>query len=332
MPSCCAENPLELQNKATCALQDKRMTQKRIAEVNKWFEDSLCDLLNLDRVMPPIFVSANSGLNDYLNGVERVVSFDTKAYGEEKMEVVQSLAKWKRSYLGHLKYNPGEGIVGDLRAIRRDEELSPIHSIYVTQWDWEKVIKREQRTLEYLKKTVQSLYCVIKETEAKVQGRFGTCPPRLPSEITFVTAEELEAQHPDKTPKEREDIITKQYKAVFLIGIGGKLPINGEYHDGRACDYDDWSLNGDILLWHPTLDRAFEISSMGIRVDSEALKIQAAERGEEKLLERDFHKMVLNDELPLTIGGGIGQCRISMYFLQASNIEDVMPIYTLNRK
>jgi len=311
-----------------CTKISPREFNKRIALVKKWFADSLCDLLNLEPVMAPLFVAGITGLNDHLNGYERPVSFTTKHYGNSvALEVVQSLAKWKRHCLKDLGFLPNEGIITDMRAIRRDEELSPIHSFYVTQWDWEKVIRLDDRNLDYLKETVQSIYSCIKETEAKVTGRFGRKHPRLPENIFFVHATELEERWPDKTAKEREDAITEMHHAVFIIGIGGAMPLSGEPHDGRACDYDDWTLNGDILLWHSSLKRAFEISSMGIRVDSKALKHQAAVKGEEEKLELDFHKKLLANELPLTIGGGIGQCRVVMYFLQTSSIDEVQPAY-----
>lgn len=263
-----------------------------------------------------------TGLNDNLNGVERRVSFTLKDIDEMEVEVVQSLAKWKRMALGKYQIQPGHGIYTDMNAIRRDEELDNLHSVYVDQWDWEKVITKEQRTEEYLKETVTTIYNAIKNLGDYVNRLYRNIQTEIPNEIFFITTQELEDMYPNLTPKEREDAITKEHGAVFIMKIGGQLA-SGQKHDGRSPDYDDWELNGDIILWNEVLDRAFEISSMGIRVDAEAMKRQLELAGCPERAELPFQKAILNDELPYTIGGGIGQSRLCMYFLRKAHIGEV---------
>ena len=271
------------------------------------------------------------GLNDDLNGVERPVSFPIKDLGEQRAEVVHSLAKWKRVKLAQMNILPGRGIYTDMNALRPDEELDNIHSIYVDQWDWERVITREQRNLNYLKMTVRRIYEAIKVTENKLYVEFPQIEPMLPEEVFFIHSEDLLQMYPDMTSKERENAIVKEHKAVFVIGIGGKLS-NGEPHDNRAADYDDWitlnedgycGLNGDLLLWNPVLESAFEISSMGIRVDEEALRKQLELRGEEHKADLMYHKLLLEGKLPYTIGGGIGQSRLCMFLLRKAHIGEI---------
>lgn len=297
-------------------------TEKAIKEVKDYFERALADALNLTRVSAPLFVWPESGLNDNLNGVERPVAFDIKEHGDKQVEVVHSLAKWKRMALGKYGFKTGEGLYTDMTAIRRDEDTDNVHSIYVDQWDWEKIIDKSDRNIETLKETVFRIYMAIKQTEYYICGKYHFMDPFLPNEIKFITTEELEEMYPDKTPKERENIITKEYGAVFLMKIGKDLKC-GEPHDGRAPDYDDWELNGDILVYYPILGGSFELSSMGIRVDEESLMRQLKIRGCEERAELAFQKALLEGKLPYTIGGGIGQSRICMFFLQRAHIGEV---------
>ena len=295
------------------------------------FQDNLSAQLALLRVTAPMVVLSGMGLNDDLNGVERPVSFPIKDLGEQRAEVVHSLAKWKRVKLAQMNILPGRGIYTDMNALRPDEELDNIHSIYVDQWDWERVITREQRNLNYLKMTVRRIYEAIKVTENKLYVEFPQIEPMLPEEVFFIHSEDLLQMYPDMTSKERENAIVKEHKAVFVIGIGGKLS-NGEPHDNRAADYDDWitlnedgycGLNGDLLLWNPVLESAFEISSMGIRVDEEALRKQLELRGEEHKADLMYHKLLLEGKLPYTIGGGIGQSRLCMFLLRKAHIGEI---------
>lgn len=303
------------------SLLSLRDTQVAIKQVKDFFQCELAKSLNLTRVSAPLFVPKSSGLNDNLNGVERPVDFDIKSTGEI-MEIVHSLAKWKRWALGHYGYEPGEGLYTDMNAIRRDEDADNLHSFYVDQWDWEKVIEYENRTNDFLKQTVKSIYEVLKSTEIYIFGLYPEIAPVLPDEIHFVTTKELEDKYPDLSPKERENAVCKEYGAVFLSQIGGKLH-SGKIHDGRAPDYDDWSLNGDILVWYDTLGIAFEISSMGIRVDEKALLSQLEERGCSERAELPFQKSLLEGKLPYTIGGGIGQSRLCMFFLKKAHIGEI---------
>lgn len=297
-------------------------SQRAIKKIKDFFQEELAYGLRLRRVSAPLFVAPETGLNDNLNGTERTVTFTVKDMGEKTVEIVQSLAKWKRMALGKYNVQPGNGIYTDMNAIRRDEELDNLHSIYVDQWDWEKVIRKEQRNEEYLRKTVTALYTALKNLGDYVNRLYPEIKTIMPNEIFFVTTQELEDMYPDLTPKEREDAITKEKKAVFIMKIGDRLK-SGEKHDGRAPDYDDWELNGDIILWNEILDRSFEISSMGIRVDAEAMDRQLKKAGAEDRREMEFHKMILNDELPYTIGGGIGQSRLCMFFLRKAHIGEV---------
>ncbi len=296
-------------------------TQNAIALVKDKFASELCDSLDLSRVSAPLFVKRNSGLNDDLNGVERPVSFDILETGE-MAEVVHSLAKWKRMALLKYGFSRHTGLYTDMNAIRRDEECDRIHSIYVDQWDWEKIISAEDRTVEYLKATVRSIYGAVLRTEKAVCDKFSVLTPFLPKNITFVTSQELEDKYPTLTSKQREYEITKEHGAVFLMQIGGKLK-SGNKHDGRAPDYDDWSLNGDILIYNPVLDIALEISSMGIRVDRETLIKQLKAENAEERMKFEFHKLLLEGVLPLTVGGGIGQSRLCMLLLQKAHIGEV---------
>lgn len=297
-------------------------TQHAIKYIKDHFERQLAKQLNLTRVSAPLFVRPNSGLNDNLNGVERPVTFGIKNLDEEQVEVVHSLAKWKRMALKKYGFVYGEGLYTDMTAIRRDEEFDNLHSLYVDQWDWEKVILKDERNVDTLKSVVRSIYQALKDTEHYIADKYSYIEEILPEDITFVTTQELENMWPDATPKERENNICKMKKAVFLMKIGGKL-LSGERHDGRAPDYDDWELNGDILLYYPVLDSAFEISSMGIRVDEDSLASQLKIAGCEERAELPFQKAILNKELPYTIGGGIGQSRMCMYFLRKAHIGEV---------
>lgn len=306
-------------------------TEKAIKSVKDMFQDNLSAQLALLRVTAPMVIRSGMGLNDDLNGVERPVAFPIKDLGESRAEVVHSLAKWKRVKLAQMNIMPGRGIYTDMNALRPDEELDNIHSIYVDQWDWERVITREQRNLNYLKMTVRRIYEAIKVTENKLYVEFPQIEPMLPEEVFFIHSEDLLQMYPDMTSKERENAIVKEHKAVFVIGIGGKLS-NGEPHDNRAADYDDWitlnedgycGLNGDLLLWNPVLESAFEISSMGIRVDEEALRKQLELRGEEHKADLMYHKLLLEGKLPYTIGGGIGQSRLCMFLLRKAHIGEI---------
>ena len=297
-------------------------TEKAIKAVKDMFQVNLSAQLALLRVTAPMVVLSGTGINDDLNGIERPVSFPVRDMGEQRAEVVHSLAKWKRLKLAELGLPPGRGIYTDMNALRPDEDLDNIHSIYVDQWDWERVICKEDRNLEFLKKIVRRIYEAIKVTENKIYVEFPQITPILPEDIFFITAEELFQKYPGKTPKEREDLITKEYGAVFIVGIGGRLS-DGSMHDGRAADYDDWSLNGDLLLWNPVLSHAFEISSMGIRVDEEALRRQLRERSQESKESLMFHRMLLEGKLPYTIGGGIGQSRLCMFLLRKAHIGEI---------
>ena len=297
-------------------------TEKAIKAVKDMFQLNLSAQLALLRVTAPMMVLSGQGLNDDLNGVERPVRFPVKGMDEAPAEVVHSLAKWKRLKLGELGVEPGRGIYTDMNALRPDEDLDNIHSIYVDQWDWEKVMLPAERTTQFLHKTVRRIYEAVKVTENKLYVEFPQIVPILPEEIFFISAEELLQRYPDKAPKERENAIAKEYGAVFIQGIGGKLS-NGEAHDGRAADYDDWQLNGDILLWNPVLESAFEISSMGIRVDAESLHRQLAERDQLWKEELYFHRLLLDGKLPQTIGGGIGQSRLCMFLLRKAHIGEI---------
>ena len=301
---------------------DLMESQRAIKKIKDFFQQELAYGLELRRVSAPLFVDPKTGLNDNLNGVERRVSFTLKDIDEMEVEVVQSLAKWKRMALGKYQIQPGHGIYTDMNAIRRDEELDNLHSVYVDQWDWEKVITKEQRTEEYLKETVTTIYNAVKNLGDYVNRLYRNIQTELPNEIFFITTQELEDMYPNLTPKEREDAITKEHGAVFIMKIGGQLA-SGEKHDGRSPDYDDWELNGDIILWNEVLDRAFEISSMGIRVDADAMKRQLELAGCPERAELPFQKAILNDELPYTIGGGIGQSRLCMFFLRKAHIGEV---------
>ena len=302
--------------------QTIKETEKAIKEVKDYFERALADALHLSRVSAPLFVKPESGLNDNLNGVERPVSFGIKEQDDAIVEIVHSLAKWKRMALKEYGFELGEGLYTDMTAIRRDEETDNIHSLYVDQWDWEKIIDKTERNEETLREVVFRIYMAIKQTEYYICGKYHFMDPFLPNEIAFVTSQELEDRWPDKTAKERENLIAKEKGAVFLMKIGGAL-LSGERHDGRAPDYDDWELNGDILVYYPVLDMALELSSMGIRVDEESLARQLEISGCQDRAELDYHKAVLNKELPYTIGGGIGQSRICMFFMQRAHIGEV---------
>lgn len=296
-------------------------TQNAIALVKEKFSHELCKRLTLSRVSAPLFVKKGSGLNDDLNGVERPVSFDIKETGETA-EVVHSLAKWKRMALMRYNFPVHTGLYTDMNAIRRDEECDNIHSIYVDQWDWEKVITGRDRNGEYLKSTVCDIYAAILETAREVKIKYPVIDICLPEKIEFVSTYELEERYPDLTPKQRENAAAREYGAVFVMQIGGRLK-NGEKHDGRAPDYDDWRLNGDILVYNRVLESAFEISSMGIRVDRESLLSQLKAENAEDRLNFEFHRLLANGTLPLTIGGGIGQSRLCMLLLQKAHIGEV---------
>lgn len=297
-------------------------TQKAIGLLKRLFEDQLAANLNLFRVSAPLFLEESSGLNDNLNGYERPVSFDILQTGKEA-QVVQSLAKWKRMALYRYDFYPGKGLYTDMNAIRRDEEVDNLHSIYVDQWDWEKVISREDRNEQYLRQTVRAIVGAVVETNDALQIAFPSLHTKLEREVYFVTTQELEDRWPDYTPKEREDAICREHRTVFLMQIGDNLKRSGKPHDGRAPDYDDWSLNGDILMWNEVLQRSFEISSMGIRVDEDSMRYQLHARGCDERSELPFHKMLLAGELPLTIGGGIGQSRLCMLMIGTCHIGEV---------
>lgn len=313
------------------ALLDTKQTEQAIKQIKDFFQENLSTELRLSRVTAPLFVLQGLGINDDLNGVERPVTFPIKDLGDAKAEVVHSLAKWKRLTLAEYHIESGYGIYTDMNAIRADEELDNLHSLYVDQWDWEAVITQEERTLSYLKNVVERIYAAILRTEYLTCETYKEIKPFLPRKIHFIHSEELLQMYPNLSPKEREDAICKKYGAVFIIGIGGKLS-NGKKHDGRAPDYDDWStvaedgragLNGDILIWYPVLERSFELSSMGIRVDQEALLRQLKLEGKEDRKQLFFHRQLLDGRLPLSIGGGIGQSRLCMVMLHKAHIGEI---------
>ena len=299
-----------------------RQTQEAIKYIRDTFQKEFGKQMNLERISAPLFVEKSSGLNDDLNGVERPVAFDMAALPSETIEVVHSLAKWKRMALHQYGFAPGEGLYTNMNAIRRDEIPDNLHSCYVDQWDWEKVITRQERTLDTLKDTVCNIFKIIKHMEHDVWYKYPLAVKRLPDDIFFITSQELEDMYPDKSPKERENRITREHGCVFLMQIGDKLK-GGEPHDGRAPDYDDWQLNGDILFWFDTLNCALEISSMGIRVDEASLDRQLREAGCDDRRTLPYHRMLLNGELPCTIGGGIGQSRLCMLLLDRAHIGEV---------
>lgn len=301
-------------------------TEQAIKSIKDFFQQNLSTALRLRRVTAPLFVLRGLGLNDDLSGVERPVSFPIRDMDDCQAEVVHSLAKWKRMMLGEYQIPAGYGLYTDMNAIRGDEELDNIHSLYVDQWDWERTITAADRNLEFLKMIVRNIYSAILRTEYLVCERYPQIHPFLPDDITFITAEELLQRYPDLTPKEREDAACRHFGAIFIIGIGGKLS-NGEPHDLRAPDYDDWStdggLNGDILVWYPVLERSLELSSMGIRVDKEALELQLRLSGKEERRNLYFHRRLLADEMPLSVGGGIGQSRLCMMLLHKAHIGEI---------
>ena len=312
-------------------LLDRRQTEQGIKLIKDFFQMNLSTELRLRRVTAPLFVLKGLGINDDLNGVERPVTFPVKDLGDAQAEVVHSLAKWKRLTLAEYGIEPGYGVYADMNAIRADEELDNLHSLYVDQWDWEAAMTVGQRNLDFLKDTVRRIYAAIRRTEFLVCESFPEIKPFLPEEIHFIESEDLLQRYPGKSAKEREDLACKEYGAVFIIGIGGKLS-NGEPHDGRAPDYDDWTtensdgrrgLNGDILIWYPLLERAVELSSMGIRVDRKALLRQLEITGQQARKELYFHKKLLNGELPLSIGGGIGQSRLCMVLLHKAHVGEI---------
>lgn len=313
------------------ALLNVKTTEKAIKQIKDFFQLNLATELNLTRITAPIFVKKGTGINDDLNGIERPVTFTIRDLNDTPAEIVHSLAKWKRLMLSDLGFTYGYGIYTDMNAIRADEELDNIHSLYVDQWDWERVITAEERNLDFLKSIVNKIYQVIKRTEFYMYDNYHQLEPILPEKITFIHSEELLAMYPDLSPKERENRITEKYGAVFVIGIGYPLA-NGQPHDGRAPDYDDWitptvngfrGLNGDILVWNPILRCAFELSSMGIRVSPETLMRQLEMRNQTERRQLYFHQRLLNNELPLSIGGGIGQSRLCMYFLRKAHIGEI---------
>lgn len=301
---------------------DQIETQRAIKKIKDYFQEELAYGLQLRRVSAPLFVQPETGLNDNLNGTERRVVFSLKGMDEAKVEIVQSLAKWKRMALGKYDIPVGHGIYTDMNAIRRDEDLDNLHSVYVDQWDWEKVITKDDRNQEYLHETVNTIYNSVKNLGDYVNRLYRNIRTKLPNEIFFVSSQELEDAFPDITPEERENKIVKEKGAVFIQGIGGALK-SGKKHDGRSPDYDDWNLNGDIILWNDVLNTSFEISSMGIRVDADAMERQLVASGNLERKKQSFHKAVLANELPYSIGGGIGQSRLCMYFLRKAHIGEV---------
>lgn len=312
-------------------LLNEKETEHAIVLVKDFFQLSLSTALNLTRVTAPLFVKTGLGINDDLNGVERPVNFPVKDMNETKLEIVHSLAKWKRMKVSEMKLKPGFGIYTDMNAIRADEDMDNLHSLYVDQWDWEMCITPDDRSVSYLKGIVRKIYSCLKQTEFYIYDNYEEIEPVLPEEITFLYSDDLQRQYPDKTPKEREFEVCKKYGAVFIIGIGGKLP-DGSIHDGRAPDYDDWitesgdghcGLNGDLLVWNPVLQNAMELSSMGVRVSPESLKAQLEERGCPERAQLAFHNKLLNGELSQTLGGGIGQSRLCMYFLRKAHIGEI---------
>ena len=294
-------------------------TQIAIKRVKDFFQQQLMAELNLRRVSAPLFVTPESGLNDNLNGVERPAAFGIKEQGDRQVEIVQSLAKWKRMALGRYEFKPGEGLYCDMNAIRRDEDTDNIHSIYVDQWDWERIITKEERNEETLQEIVKSVYAALRVTEKYMSNRYEYIECFLPEEITFISSQELLDKYPDKTAKEREYLAAKEYGAIFISQIGDVLS-NGEKHDGRAPDYDDWKLNGDIIVYYPVTDIALELSSMGIRVDEDSLVEQLDKAGCPERAQLPFQKAIIEKKLPYTIGGGIGQSRICMFFLRKCHI------------
>ena len=308
-----------------------RQTELAIRQIKEFFQTNLAFELNLMRVTAPLFVLSGTGINDDLNGIERPVVFPVKSLQESRAEIVQSLAKWKRLQLADFGMQPGEGLYTDMNAIRPDEDLDNLHSIYVDQWDWERVMRKEERNVEFLKQVVRQIYAVIHRTERYVSYLYPEIEPHLPDEITFIHSEDLERSYPNLSPKQREKLICEKHGAAFVIGIGADLP-GGMPHDGRAPDYDDWStpsydgykgLNGDILVNYPLLDCAFELSSMGIRVDPPALLRQLELRNVQERKGLLFHRRLLNGELPLSIGGGIGQSRLCMFYLRKAHIGEI---------
>ena len=298
-----------------------RETQRAIKIVKDNFQKKLANELNLDRVTAPVLVTKSSGINDDLNGVERKVEFDTKE-GDEMVEIVQSLAKWKRMALYRYGYNPGEGIYTDMNAVRRDDKVDNVHSLFVDQWDWERVIDRSDRNMDFLKETVRKIVRAAADTQDILCDEFPCLTKTIEREVFFITAQELEDMYPNYTDKEREDAVTKEHKTVFIMQIG-KVLKSGKPHDGRAPDYDDWSLNGDILVWNDVLGRSLELSSMGIRVDRDTLRAQLEERNALDRMKYDYHRLIDEGVLPLTIGGGVGQSRLCMHMLQRAHIGEV---------
>ncbi len=298
-----------------------RDTQIAIKNIKDFFQGNLAKKLNLFRVTAPLFVKPETGLNDNLSGVEQAVNFNIRKYGID-LEIVQSLAKWKRQALKNYEFNLYEGIYTDMNAIRADELLDETHSVYVDQWDWEKIIKFEDRNKDFLIHTVKDIYAVFQETEAMIRENYSNLSLRLPNTIDIIHTEELQAQYPTLTPEQREDKIAKDKKAVFIMGIGNKLE-NGKPHGTRSPDYDDWTLNGDIIFWNPALNKSLELSSMGIRVDANTLRHQLTLSNSMERLNQAYHRALINNELPQTIGGGIGQSRICMFFLQKRHIGEV---------
>ena len=294
-------------------------TEIAIKKIKDHFEMRLSEVLHLRRVSAPLFLEKNSGLNDNLNGVEEPVGFNIN---DHKLEVVHSLAKWKRNALYRYGFRVGTGLYTDMNAIRKDEVMDSIHSLYVDQWDWEKIIKKEERNLHTLKKVVKQIYGVLRETEIYIKNEYPSLKHSLPEDIYFITTQELEDKYPELSPKKRERAICKEKKAVFLMQIGDTLK-SGIKHDGRSSDYDDWKLNGDILVYNEILDDSFELSSMGIRVDKEALLYQTEKENNQDRLSLPYHQMILNETLPFTIGGGIGQSRMCMFFLNKAHIGEV---------
>jgi len=313
-------------------LLDFRETEEAIHAIKEFFQVNLAFELNLMRVTAPLFVEGGMGINDDLNGVDKPVGFGVKGLDGTRVEIVQSLAKWKRMRLADFGVKPDEGLYTDMNAVRPDEVLDNMHSLYVDQWDWERVMTTKQRNLAYLKDVVGKIYDVIRRTERYICHLYPKIEPILPEHITFIHSEELEARYPDLTPREREKAASKEYGAIFVVGIGAALP-SGQPHDGRAPDYDDWStpsnghgyrgLNGDIVVYYPVLDCAYELSSMGIRVDSTALLRQLELCGATERKDLYFHKMLLDDKLPLSIGGGIGQSRLCMFYLRKAHIGEI---------
>lgn len=299
-----------------------RQTQEAIKYIRDTFQHEFGKEMSLSRISAPLFVTQSSGLNDNLNGTEKPVDFTMQGLPNEHLEVVHSLAKWKRHALGHYGFQAGEGLYTNMNAIRKDEELDNLHSAYVDQWDWEKVITKEQRTDQTLEQTVRTIFKVIKHMEHEVWYKYPEAVNHLPDEVTFITSQELLERYPDLSPRERENAITKEFGCVFVKQIGDQLS-DGQKHDGRAPDYDDWQLNGDLLFWYPLLNCALEISSMGIRVDEESLQSQLEKEKASERLSLPFHQAILNQELPYTIGGGIGQSRLCMLLLKKAHIGEV---------